>query len=103
MSENQAENQTIRPNGRGGKRNGAGRPKGRLMIASLDEKLAIEEKAKAFAETALKALNDIATKGKSESARVAAAAHLLDRGYGRPRQAVEHSGNISNLPSVSIE
>ena len=34
----------------------------------------------------------ISTSGESEAARVSAANALLDRGYGKPRQAVEHSG-----------
>jgi hypothetical protein len=54
--------------------------------------LEIEGLAKACTEPALAALKIIAAKGKSESARVAAAVALLDRGWGRPRQAVEHTG-----------
>jgi len=33
----------------------------------------------------------LALKAKSETARIAAIRELLDRGYGRPRQAVEVS------------
>jgi hypothetical protein len=39
---------------------------------------------------ALRTLCGIATNGESESARVAAAIHLLDRGWGKPPQA--HTG-----------
>lgn len=102
MGNNGNGNQTNQSR-RGGKREGAGRPRGRVAIASLEEKLAIEDRARAFASIALKALRDIASSGESESARVAAAGQLLDRGYGRARQAIDHSGNISNLPAVSIE
>jgi len=34
----------------------------------------------------------ICTKGLSEAAVVSAAVALLDRGYGRPVQALEHTG-----------
>lgn len=34
----------------------------------------------------------VAKKGESEAARVSAAEALLNRGWGKPRQAVEHSG-----------
>ena len=74
---------------RGGKRPGAGRPKGRKDAKTLE----IEEAAKEYAGDALRALVKVATKGKSEGSRVAAAVALLDRGYGKPRQALEHSGS----------
>lgn len=74
--------------GRGGKRPGAGRPSGRKNAATLE----IEAAAKEFTGDALAALKRVATKGKSETARVAAAVALLDRGHGRPRQSVEHTG-----------
>lgn len=73
--------------GRGGRRPGAGRPKGAKSAKTLE----IEAAAKEFAGDALKALHFIATKGESEPARVSAAVALLDRGYGKPRQALEHS------------
>jgi hypothetical protein len=46
----------------------------------------IKELARAHTVTALKTLIDVATKGKSEAARVSAATALLDRGWGRPSQ-----------------
>lgn len=81
-------NQSKPINGRGGFRPGAGRPKGAKHAKTLE----IEAAAKRYAGDALKALLHVATKGESEGARVAAAVALLDRGYGKPRQAVEHSG-----------
>lgn len=72
----------------GGKRPGAGRRPGQKTAKTLE----IEAAAKKYANDALKALLHVATKGKNESARVAAATALLDRGYGRPRQALEHTG-----------
>jgi len=79
---------------RGGKREGAGRPKGRANISTQAHKATIEELARAHAPDAIKALVEIARTGASESARVAAASSLLDRAYGKPRQAVEHSGGV---------
>jgi len=38
----------------------------------------------------------LAVKAKSETARIAAIRELLDRGYGRPRQAVEVSAPADN-------
>lgn len=78
--------------GRGGARPGAGRKRGKPNLASPAEKRTLEALAKQHAETALAVLVEIATTGASEAARVTAATALLDRGYGKPRQAVEHSG-----------
>ncbi|WP_437870877.1 DUF5681 domain-containing protein [Methylorubrum extorquens] len=52
----------------------------------------IRELARAKTGDALKALVQVATKGKSESARVSAATALLDRAYGKPPQSHEMSG-----------
>lgn len=78
--------------GWGGKRAGAGRPKGRRDKATADQLASLEELARTHTETALNALVTIATTGESEAARVAAANALLDRGYGRPKQAMVHTG-----------
>ena len=80
------------PTKRGGKRLGAGRPKGRKDKATVAQLATLEELAKAHTETALNTLVRIAKKGESEAAQVSAANALLDRGYGRPKQAMEHTG-----------
>ena len=49
----------------------------------------IQELARQHAPQALAALVEIATSGVSESARVAAACALLDRGYGKPVNATQ--------------
>lgn len=67
---------------RGGKREGAGRPKGSVSAARRD----LAAMAKDHAETALAVLAEIATAGTSESARVSAATAILDRAYGKPIQ-----------------
>ena len=43
--------------------------------------------AKQYAGVAIQALADIAENGQSESARIAASCAILDRGYGKPREA----------------
>lgn len=70
---------------RGGKRTGAGRPKGVVNKATAD----IREAAQQYTELALAVLVDVATNGDSAAAKVAAANSLLDRGHGKPRQAVD--------------
>lgn len=72
----------------GGKREGAGRKPGvpnktTEYLKSLTQK---------DSEKVVKELVRLATKAKSEQTRVAAIKELLDRAYGRPSQALEHSG-----------
>ena len=74
---------------RGGARPGAGRKRGKVGKA----KRALAEMAKEHAEAALRTLVEIATGDGAASARVSAATAILDRAYGRPPQALEHSGN----------
>ena len=62
--------------------NPSGRPKCDIIIKEL---------AKEYSELALNTLVEIATNEKSkESARVQAAIAILDRGWGKPIQAVEN-------------
>jgi hypothetical protein len=66
----------------------SGNPSG--MSRALVE---VTDLARQYAPEAIAALVQIATGGESESARVAAATALLDRGYGRPQtltHVVEH-------------
>ena len=72
----------------GGKRAGAGRKTGAVTKAKRD----LADLAKDQAEAALQVLVDIALKGESEAARVSAANAILDRGYGKASQSIEHSG-----------
>lgn len=68
---------------RGGVRQGAGRPVG--AVSEVRRRLA--GLAQEHAETAVQALADIAAHGESETARISAAVALLDRGFGKPREA----------------
>ena len=74
---------------RGGARPGAGRKPGKVNQIKRD----LASMAKGHAEAALATLVEIMTNpGEAASARVSAATALLDRGYGKPVQAMEHSG-----------
>lgn len=77
---------------RGGKRPGAGRPKGRRDKATVAQLATLEELAKTHTETALNTLVSIATASESDAARVTAANSILDRAYGKAKQAMEHTG-----------
>jgi predicted ArsR family transcriptional regulator len=75
---------------RGGRRPGAGRPKGKVSEA----KRSIAQAAREHAEVALKVLVDVARDvAAPPSARVSAANAILDRGYGKPVAQVEMSIN----------
>lgn len=65
----------------------SGNPGGRRKKTTDD--IELEKAAKGHTEAALAALVKVATKGKSESAKVAAATALLDRGWGKPKQTVD--------------
>lgn len=82
---------------RGGKRKGAGRPKGAVTKATVE----IRALASEHSRTAMDVLVGIATGGQSESARVAAAKEILDRAYGRPPQAIIGGG--PDDPPVQIQ
>lgn len=83
----------------GGKRPGAGRKKGAVSQAKRD----LATMAKEHAETALDVLVSIARNPKAASAaRVSAATAILDRGYGRPRQAVDLGGGLTVAPPKSL-
>jgi hypothetical protein len=71
------------PNGRFQKGQ-SGNPGGRPRVAKT-----VQELARRHTILAIKTLADICRKGEREASRVAAAATLLDRGYGRPPQAID--------------
>jgi hypothetical protein len=62
----------------------SGNPGGRPRVIGSLQALARE-----YAPMALRTLAEIAEKGESETARVAASNALLDRGFGRPMQNVD--------------
>lgn len=87
---------------RGGRRTGAGRPKGAVSRATKEHKGTLGELARQYTDVAMRALSEVATKGESESARVAASVALLDRGYGKPPQAIEHSGHLGTYDLTKL-
>lgn len=90
--DNQEENQAMAQHG--GARPGAGRKPGSKTRARKVEIVSLADKAKVHADVALATLVTICESGATDSARVAAANALLDRGYGKPTQGVEMSGDV---------
>ena len=76
----------------GGKRPGAGRPKGSralTLLAPTGERMAFYEAARHYDQEALRVIASVMMDDKQPaSLRLAAANDLLDRGYGKPPQAV---------------
>lgn len=72
--------------GHGGKREGAGRKPGAISEAKKE----IASEAKEHAADALRTLVDVMKDdGAPHSARISAANAILDRGYGKPGQAID--------------
>jgi len=69
----------------GGRRPGAGRPKGSKNRANKE----LRDLARTYTNDALDTLAHIAQKGESEGARVQASVALLDRAWGKPKATVE--------------
>lgn len=76
---------------RGGKRDGAGRPKGAVNKATAD----IREAAQQYSDEALAVLAEVMKAGDSAAARVAAANSILDRAHGKPRQSLEVEADVT--------
>lgn len=76
--------------GHGGRRPGAGRPPGAVSQVKRDLAKAAQE----HTDAALLVLREVmADASTPPSARIAAAVAILDRGHGKPRQAVEVAGH----------
>lgn len=86
---------------RGGKREGAGRPKGQRSAATAAEIAGISDMAKMHSQVALDALVRIATSGESEAAIVSASNAILDRAFGKPQQAVDHSSSDGSMTPIT--
>lgn len=69
---------------RGGKRTGAGRPKGARNKATEEVRVIAQKHAPA----AIEELARLSTGAESEAARVAASKELLDRAYGKAPQSL---------------
>ncbi len=86
---------------KGGKRDGAGRPKGVPNKATAE----IREIAQKYSPQAVKELAKLAglidgqKAAESEQARIAALNGILDRGHGKPAQAVALTGEDGEGPA----
>ncbi len=70
----------------GGKRPGAGWPKGSSNKGTPEQRRTFTELALAYSLEALETLVTVMRDGKSESARVLACSHILDRALGKAPQ-----------------
>lgn len=86
----------------GGARPGAGKPRGTKHAATIAQKATLAELAKSYTDDALTVLVRVMNNdAQTGSARVSAAVAILDRGYGRPFQAIHHAGaDGGELPSI---
>lgn len=83
----------------GGKREGAGRPKGRRNKITAD----IKALAQVYAPSAIKTLAEIMTGAEQPpAARVAAAKELIDRGYGKAVQAIDVNNPDGSLRPMTF-
>ncbi len=82
-----------------------GRKDGTPNKATVEQLGSLTELARAHTDVAINALIEVAKKGQSEAACVTAAIAILDRGYGRPRQAVDDpaSSGTSNPNVVKFQ
>jgi len=83
---------------RGGKREGAGRPKGAPNKATAS----VRDAAQTFTTDALNVLAEIMRSPEHPAAaRVSAASAILDRGHGKPTQSVELDGALDLAATVT--
>lgn len=66
----------------------AGRPPGRSNVATTAMRRTLGELAREHTAEALATVLQVMREGETDAIRLAAAVHLLDRGYGRPQAAV---------------
>lgn len=88
--------------GNGGRRPGAGRPKGVRNKISSKIKASIGELAQQYTAAAIETLAEVMTDiSAPPAARINAANALLDRGHGRPKQAVDHTSSDGSLAPIT--
>ena len=77
----------------------SGNPGGRPKAVA-----AVRELAREWTKAAIETLADVCMNGEKEAARVAAAEALLNRGWGRPEQAVqlEDANGNTIIPHIQI-
>lgn len=83
----------------GGKRPGAGRPKGAPNKATAE----VRDVAQGYTNEAVTTLVSIfLDKDQPAASRVAAAREILDRGHGRSKQSIEHNGSIEYVIETAV-
>ena len=83
----------------GGMREGSGRPAGAVNKANSELALDLSESAREYTNDALNTLVDVMQSSQSDSARIAAATAILDRGYGRPTKTTSLEFHSSLVPT----
>lgn len=71
----------------------SGNPKGKPLGTKNRSTIELQQAAREYSGEALQTLVQICRHGGSEQARIAAANSILDRAYGRPPQALHHTGD----------
>ena len=79
---------------------GAGTPTGALNKATKPQGARLSETTKSYTDIAFSTLLDVAMNDSSDSARIAAANSILDRGYGKPKADIDE---VVDLPAIVIQ
>ena len=66
----------------------------------MEQAARLSELAKSYSDIAFNTLVDVAINGTSDSARIAAANSILDRGYGKPKS---DGVAVVDLPAIVIQ
>jgi hypothetical protein len=69
-------------------------------LATREQGARLSELAKSYTDIAFSTLLDVAMNGSSDTARIAAANSVLDRGYGKPKVNLEE---FVDLPAIVIQ
>jgi hypothetical protein len=77
---------------------GAGRKKGTPNKVTSE----VKELARQYGQEAVDTLAQLMRSAESEQAQIAAAKELLDRGYGKATQPLEHSGAGGEALSIKV-
>lgn len=96
MSRKRTDLKPRNPNSLANLTKGHGRPKGVPNKANREVKLAAQK----YTVECLQTLGTIMREGKNETARIAAANALLDRGHGKPPQALTDGEGGPLIPAL---
>lgn len=87
---------------RGGKRPGAGRPKGAVQKGTSLDKFNMVLRSQEYSAEMLDVLVDLARNSNSESTRLSAATQILDRAHGKPGQSKSPDAEKGQLEYAKI-